>query len=53
MARRIMSLPTLPDDTLLFRTIEVEDVQAASRRFCGNRMLKLEPQPTRRIGFRA
>lgn len=53
MARRIMSLPSLPDDALLFRTIEVEDVQAASRHLFGNRVLKLEPQPTRRIGFRA
>lgn len=51
MAQRVMSQRVLPDDIRLFRTIEIDDVLAASKRLHGSRILKLAPPA--RIGFRA
>ena len=53
MAQRIMSQPSIPDNTFLFRTITQEDVVKAGNRLRGKQVVKLEPQPIRRIGFRA
>ena len=53
MALRIMSQPSVPDSTFLFRTITEEDVLKAGSRLRGKQVVKLEPQPIRRIGFRA
>lgn len=53
MAQRIMSQPSIPDNTFLFRSITQEDVVKAGNRLRGKQVVKLEPQPIRRIGFRA
>lgn len=53
MAQRIMSQPSIPDNTFLFRTITQEDVVKAGNRLHSKQVVKLEPQPIRRIGFRA
>jgi stage V sporulation protein K len=53
MAQRIMSQPSIPDNTFLFRTITQEDVVKAGNRLRGKQVVKLEPQPIRRIRFRA
>lgn len=53
MAQRIMSQLSIPDNTFLFRTITQEDVVKAGNRLRGKQVVKLEPQPIRRIGFRA
>ena len=53
MAQRIMSQLSIPDNTFLFRTITQEDVVKAGNRLRSKQIVKLEPQPIRRIGFRA
>ena len=53
LQKRNFQLTSEADNTFLFRTITQEDVVKAGNRLRGKQVVKLEPQPIRRIGFRA